>query len=273
MNEARARFAAIVDRSVPRVPLAEAALWIAAEEYPDLDVDAYLDRLDALAEEGRRLISPSALQETVESLNRFVFHDLGFAGDSESYDDPRNSFLNEVLDRRLGIPITLSVVYAEIAARLALPVVGVGFPGHFLVKWVGTPDVLVDPFFGRVVSRDECEERLRSSFGADARLDERLLAPAAPREILARMLRNLKVNYLGRGDQERALGAIDRILLVTPDDASELRDRGLLYLRLECFAAALRDFERYLTLAPTEPMAAEIRARLPELRREAARLQ
>jgi regulator of sirC expression with transglutaminase-like and TPR domain len=270
MNEARVRFAAIVAPSVARIPLAEAALWIAGEEYPELDVDAYLDRLDELAEAARDRLSA---KDRIARFNDFLFRELGFSGNAESYDDPRNSFLNEVLDRRCGIPITLSLVYTEVAGRLGLPVVGVGFPGHFLVKWTLEPEVIVDPFFGKILSRPECEEKLRSSFGAEARLAPDMLAPATAREILVRMLRNLKHNYLGRGDLERALGAVDRILLVSPDEADELRDRGMLYFRQECFAAALRDFERYLMLAPNDPMAAEIRARLPDLRREAARLQ
>jgi regulator of sirC expression with transglutaminase-like and TPR domain len=177
-----------------------------------------------------------------------------------------------VLDRRRGIPISLSLVYTEIGMRLGLPIVGVGFPGHFLVKWLA-PEVLVDAFHGKVISREDCAERLRASFGPEAALDERMLAPASPREILTRWLRNLKHNYLGSGDLARALAAVDRILIIAPDEAPELRDRGILYHRLECYAAALADFERYLALAPNDLMAGEIRSRLPELRREAARLQ
>jgi regulator of sirC expression with transglutaminase-like and TPR domain len=268
---AREHFASVVGTSVARIPLAEAALWIAAEEYPALDVELYLDRLDEIAEAARSRIA--AAVDPIRAFNDYLFGELGFSGNSESYDDPRNSFLNEVLDRRRGIPITLSLIYTEVAGRLGLPVVGVGFPGHFLVKWTVDPEVIVDPFFGKIVSLPDCEERLRSSFGPEARLSPEMLAPATPREILVRMLRNLKHNYLGRGDLERALGAVDRILAVAPDEPDDLRDRGILYFRQECFAAALRDFERYLALAPQDPMAAEIRARLPDLRREAARLQ
>jgi regulator of sirC expression with transglutaminase-like and TPR domain len=272
-SEATKRLTELVRTPGGRIPLAEAALWIAAEEYPALDVAAYLDRLDELAERARARVGPSPSAESLSRFNDFLFRELGFAGNGESYDDPRNSFLNEVIDRRLGIPITLSMIYTEVGARIGLPVVGVGFPGHFLVRWKGERDVLIDPFFGRVITREECASRLRAAHGPEARMDERLLAPATPRETLARMLRNLKVSYLGRGDLERALSAVDRILIVTPEDAGELRDRGILYLRLECFAAALTDLERYLALAPRDPMAEEIRSRLPEVRREAARLQ
>jgi regulator of sirC expression with transglutaminase-like and TPR domain len=273
-SEATTRLAAILRPSGGRIPLAEAALWIAAEEYLALDVEAYLDRLDELAERARPRVAPFPSAERVVRFNHFLFRELGFAGNSDDYNDPRNSFLNEVLDRRVGIPITLALVYTEIGGRIGLPVVGVGFPGHFLVRWVGEQPALIDPFFfGKVVTRDECAERLRAAYGPEASMEERLLAPATPREILARMLRNLKVNYLARGDLSRALSAVDRTLIVTPDDPGELRDRGTLYFRLECFAAALADFERFLELAPRDPMAEGIRSRLPELRREAARLQ
>jgi regulator of sirC expression with transglutaminase-like and TPR domain len=273
MSDARTRFTAIVAPSVPRIPLAEAALWIAAEEYPALDVETYIDRLDEMAEAVRPRLASAGAPETITRFNEFVFGELRFGANDEEYDDPRNSFLNDVIDRRVGIPITLSLVYTELCSRLGLPAVGVGFPGHFLVKWVGPSEVLIDPFYRKVITRAECVERLKSSHGPQARLDEEMLAPATPRQIVVRMLRNLKHNYLGRGDMPRALAAVDRALLVCPDDATELRDRGILYCRLECYAAALRDLERYLVLAPADSLAAQIRERLPELRREAARLQ
>jgi regulator of sirC expression with transglutaminase-like and TPR domain len=272
-SEATKRLAALVRPSDARIPVAEAALWIAAEEYPALDVEEYIDRLDELAERARQRIDPYSPAERIARFNHLLFRELGFAGNRENYDDPRNSFLNEVLDRKVGIPITLALVYTEIGARIGLPVVGVGFPGHYLVRWMGEREALIDPFFGKVITREQCVEKLRSRYGPEAQMDDRMLAPATPRETLARMLRNLKLNYLGVGDLSRALSAVDRILVVTPDDAGELRDRGILYFRLECFGAALGDFERYLALAPHDAMAEEIRARLPELRREAARLQ
>jgi len=272
-SEAAKRFAELTAPGAARIPLAEATLWIAAEEYPELDVEAYLDRIDELADAARRKIFPCAEEDRADRFNEYLFGELGFAGNTESYQDPRNSFLNEVLDRRLGIPISLSVVYTEIGTRIGLPVVGVGFPGHFLVKWLGAREILVDAFHGKVIPREECERRLREGFGPGAVLDERMLAPASSREILTRWLRNLKHNYLGGGDFTRALAAIDRILVVAPDDAGELRDRGILYHRLECYAAALADFERYLALAPNDPLAGEIRSRMPDLRREASRLQ
>ena len=273
MSEARSRFAALVAPGVERIPLAEAILWIAKAEYPDLDVESYVDRFDELAAAARDRISGATVEQRVTRFNDFVFGELGFAGNTGGYADPKNSYLNEVLDRRLGIPISLSVVYSEIGQRLGLPIVGVGFPGHFLAKWTAEPEVLVDPFHRTVITRKECEERLRSNYGPALHFDESMLAPAEPRDVLARWLQNLKQNHLAAGDLERALAAVDRILLVKPDDLAELRDRGLLYLRLECFAPALADLESFLERAPFDPMAAGIRARLPALRESTERLQ
>ncbi len=273
MNDARTRFAELVRPGAERVPLAEATLWIAKEEYPDLDVESYVDRFDELAVQARARVGDAEGPERVARFNEYVFTELGFGGNVDSYADPRNSYLNEVLDRRVGIPISLSLVYTEIATRIALPVVGVGFPGHFLVKWLADDEILVDPFHRKIVTQKDCEQSLRSNYGPAIRFDASMLAAAEPHEILARWLRNLKQNYLAAGDLSRSLAAVDRILLVTPDDVAELRDRGLLYFRLECFAPALADLERFLDRAPYDPMAGEIRALLPNLRESASRLQ
>jgi len=274
MSEARQQFAAAVSRPDDRIDLAEAALLIAREEYPELEVGAYLRRLDELAATARPSVNPdSPAAEQVAQLNRFMFVERGFAGNRDNYYDPRNSYLNEVLDRRTGIPISLSLVYAEVAQRLDLPVYGVSFPGHFLVKYVGTSEIIVDPFFGMVITRQECWQRLHGIYGSKARLEPRMLRPASHREILVRLLSNLKQIYVDTADFDRALACVDRILLLQPDDARELRDRGILYQRLECYAAALRDFERYLRLAPDDKAAALIREGLPDLRRQAAMLQ
>ncbi len=274
MNEARQRFAALVAAPGHRIDVAEAALLIAQEEYPEIDVGAYLRRLDELAAAARaRVQLGSGPSEQIAHLNQFFFVERGFTGNSDNYYDPRNSYLNEVLDRRTGIPISLSVVYSEVAQRLDLPVYGVSFPGHFLVKYVGDPEIIIDPFFGTVITRQECAQRLHGIYGAKARFEPRLLHPASPREILVRLLSNLKQIYVDTADFDRALGCVDRILLLEPDQPRELRDRGILYQRLECFAAALRDFERYLQLAPDDEAAALIRETLPDLQRQAALLQ
>ena len=257
------------------INLAEAALLIAKEEYGGLDIDAYLGVLDELARSAANhvggLKKPS---EQIDAFNRFFFIQQGFRGNRDNYYDPANSYLNHVLDRRTGIPITLAVAYTEIGQRLGIPVFGVGFPGHFLVKHVGAVDeILVDPFFGTRLSQEQCEERLRTMYGPSARLEPSLLRPAAPKEILLRILRNLKSVYTQREDWIRTLACLERILLLIPDDPTELRDRGLTYHRLECFGPALADLERYLEVAPAEdPGLATVRSLIPPLQRAVRQL-
>jgi len=267
----RERFAALVTLPDERIDLAEAALLIAAEAYPGLDVPRYIGMLDDLAAaDGAATTGDDATR--VRGLLQFLAVRRGFRGNQEDYYDRRNSFLNEVLERRTGIPITLTLVYLEVARRLGLPLVGVGFPGHFLAKHAAVPELIVDPFFGQMLSRRDCEQRLRSVLGEDATLDPSHLRPSTPREILVRMLRNLKQIYLRARELESALGCSERILLVEPELASELRDRGLLYEQLECFAAARADLERFLAMAPDDPTAAVIRQRLIDLGRSGATL-
>jgi regulator of sirC expression with transglutaminase-like and TPR domain len=251
-----------------RIELARSALLIAAEEYPGLDVARYLARLDELAREvAPRLRAAHGAAERVAVLNRFLFFERGFAGNREHYEDPRNSFLNEVLDRCAGIPITLALVYIEVARRAGIDAEGIGFPGHFLVKHGGEPAIVVDCFFGSVLTREECQTRLSAALGADVRLDPALhLRAATSREILARLLGNLKWIYLRTADFGRALACCERILLVSPDAPHELRDRGLVYEKLECFGAAAADLERFLALAPDDETAGAVRERLALLR-------
>ncbi len=274
MTAARARFAHLAGLADERIDLAEAALWIAAEEYPGLDVQHYVSRLAQLAARAHeRLGRVTGAAARVAALNDFLYREEGFAGNRADYYDARNSFLNEVLERRTGIPITLAIVYTWVAARIGLPAQGVGFPGHFLVRIAQPDEILVDPFTGELVSRAECEQRLRATAGEDdLELDPSLLEPTPTRQILARVLRNLKQIWLAREEWQRALGCAERILLVAPDAPLELRDRGLLYARLECFAAAEADLRRFLVLAPDDPSADAVRAQVEELARSAPRL-
>lgn len=270
----RESFVAAIERPEPQIGLAEAALWVAAEEYPDLDVPAYLARLDDMARDVRpRVLAAGSLGERAERLNDYLFRERGFGGNRDHYDDPRNSFLNEVIDRGCGLPITLAIVYVEVGRRLGLPVSGVGFPGHFLVKLDGDAEILIDPFFGCTLSRDDCSQRLRALLGADARLvPEDHLRAAMPREIIARLLTNLKQLYARDGDWPRTLACCDRLLLLLPDAPSELRDRAITYEQLQCFAAAASDVERLLEVAPASDDAAALRARLVALRQSAGPL-
>jgi regulator of sirC expression with transglutaminase-like and TPR domain len=255
-SPARARFAELVAR--PVIPLAEAALAVAAEEYPGLDAAGHLATLDALAAAvSGRLPRPHTTADTLRALRAVLFEEAGFRGNAESYYDPRNSFLNEVLERKLGIPITLSIVYIEVARRAGLAVEGVGFPGHFLVRCdVGQRPVFIDPFHGgEVLPADDCLARLR---GRGLEVDPRHLEPVGPRAILSRLLHNLKRIYVEASDDVRALWVVDRLLLLSPDDAAERRDHGLVCARLGNVAAARRDLEAYLAAAPAADDRAEI---------------
>jgi len=269
----RERFAAAVSVADDAVDLAEAALLIAAEVYPALDLAHYLRALDDLAAAAEpTLRGAGADTDRLRRLVHFLAVESRFRGNQDDYYDRRNSFLNEVLDRRVGIPITLALVYMEVARRLDLPLVGVGFPGHFLAKHPGPPEIVIDPFFGKILGPRDCEQRLRAVLGEDARLDPAHLRAATPREILVRLLRNLKQIHLQARELEAALACSERILLVVPELPQELRDRGLLYAQLECFAAARADLERFLALAPNDPSAAAVRQRLIDLGRSGATL-
>jgi len=273
-----ARWREIAAAPDERVDLAEAALVVAGPEYPNLDVAAYLSVIEAMGTKLRaRLRADMAPAERILALNRYLFEELGFSGNAAEYYDARNSFLNEVLDRRLGIPITLSVVYLEIGRRVGLPLQGVAFPGHFLVKCaVRDGAIVLDPYGkGASLSLDDVCARLRTQRnGIDPDPDQirMLLTAASSKDILARMLRNLKGIYLKQRDFARAVTAIDRIIALAPQAAGEYRDRGRVYLELECFRAALADFRSYLLLKPDAEDAVIVRQKAAELQHLSARL-
>ena len=269
MTSLRDRFAAVV-RCDAGGELARGALEIARIAYPDLEPDVYLARLDELAAGARMNTSAGMPPDAVAlAVGEHLFRTCGFLGNTDDYYDPRNSFLNQVLDRRRGIPISLSVVFIEVSRRLGLDVEGVGFPGHFLVRVSGEHGaLLLDPFFGgRPVNDDELIERLRAMPGGrhvHALPPDAVRAASTP-EVLARMLRNLLRVYVDRSDLPRALAAVDLILVLAPDSPDELRTRAALYERLDCAAAALTDLRRYLELAPAAPDADDVRTRLLRL--------
>ncbi|MEK7733840.1 MAG: transglutaminase-like domain-containing protein [Pseudomonadota bacterium] len=257
--------------------LAEAALLLAKDEYPGLDVDAYLARLDELATRVRvRLPEGANIEDTLVTMNQILFDELGFAGNVDDYYDPRNSFLNDVLDRKLGIPITLSILYMDIASRLGLELEGVSFPGHFLVKFsTEEGDVVLDPFSGGTpLTEEDLVERLEEASGNEMigglSLNE-LLEATDKRDILVRMLRNLKGIYLRRQRHDKALTALHRILQIAPDQIEELRERGELHERLECYRAARDDYRRYLERANATINVVPVRTRLIEVERQLAR--
>jgi regulator of sirC expression with transglutaminase-like and TPR domain len=231
---ARERFAACLAWPDGAIDVAEAALWIAAEARPALDVDAYRARLAALAERAAAQL-PATGDPAVRAaaLARFLHDDAGLRGNEPGYYEPENSYLCDVLDRGLGIPITLAIVYVDVARRLGLDAAGVGFPGHFLVRVAcGGARLLIDPFTGRPLDLRDCQALLARAAGPDARLAPAMLADATPREILARVLRNLKHAHLERGEIQRALACSERLLLVFPDDADERTACALLRARL-----------------------------------------
>jgi len=272
------RWNEIIAAPEEEINLAEAALLIAAQEYPGLDVPAYLARIDEIAATlKRRMRADISPTDALMALNRYLFEELGFAGNVADYYDPRNSYLNEVLDRRLGIPITLSLVHVEIGRRIGLAMHGVAFPGHFLVKCsLRNGAVVMDSYArGASLSLEDLQQRLKVLRGGAAPAPDmvaQLLAAAGRKSILARLLRNLKNIYRERGDLARALAAADRIIALEPAVAEEYRERAGIYHDMECFRAALSDFRNYLMLKPSAEDAALVQRRVVELQQIAGRL-
>ena len=263
----------MVARPEDEVDLARASLLVACDEYPQLDLDPYLERLDTMAQAVGTSLGTSA-EAAIAGLNRVLFEEEGFRGNTREYYDPRNSFLNDVLDRRTGIPITLSTVYIAVGRRAGVSVHGVGLPGHFVVRVVTAGgDALVDPFNGgTVLTPQDCQDRLDRIYGGRLRMAADMLAPCPPRAVLARTLRNLKAIYLKADDHTRALRTAELLVLLNPGDMEEVRDRGLVLAALECYALAAADLEAYVQAAPHSPETPPLRARIAELRHKAARL-
>jgi regulator of sirC expression with transglutaminase-like and TPR domain len=233
------------------VDLAKAALLIAATEYPKLDIDHELGVLDSLsAGASQRLGEERSPLFCMNTLSVYLFDEVGFRGNSDDYYDPRNSFLNDVLRRRVGIPITLSLIFVEVGKRLGVPLVGVGMPGHFLLKHRDEEHLFIDSFHrGVLLSEEECSQRLLEVTQASMPWDARLLRPVSNRDFISRMLRNLKGIYLHQEDHTRALKMIDRLIALQPQASLERRDRGLVHYQLGQYAQALDDLQIYLDSA------------------------
>jgi regulator of sirC expression with transglutaminase-like and TPR domain len=269
-TRSRRTFQELVTLPDGAVPLAEAALLLACEEYPQLEISPYLDMLDEMADFVRPKLRPGMSPlDTIEAINEVLFGRVGFRGNTENYNDPRNSFFNDVLERRIGIPITLSAVYLEVARRISFPIFGVGMPGHFLVKYGDrTQEFFLDPFNGgQVLTRDDCEQRFSEMFGNDQEFSERMLAITSPRQMLFRMLNNLKTIYLKAQAYEKSLAMVDMMLLADPEAIEQYRDRGILKVQLRRFDAAVRDFEHYVKGAPKSKDRPQVEEHLKELRR------
>lgn len=266
---ARQEFAREVERPDADIDLARVALLVAREEYVQLPVDRYLVRLDVLAEESRdrlgsELAPPVILTETLTNL----FGVRKLRGNRNHYHDPRNSFLNDVLDRSLGIPLTLGIILLEVGWRLGLPLEGVNFPGHFLVRYRGEAvEFLIDPFHGgKIRLRSEAQKILDRQHGGVVQLDDRHLKTATKQDMIVRLLLNLKGIYHRTRDHARALAAVERILIVRPTAPTQIRDRGYLLARLGRAQEAVTQLETYLTFAPTARDAQRVEALVHELR-------
>jgi regulator of sirC expression with transglutaminase-like and TPR domain len=268
-------FRQAVDQGEAKIDLGRAALTMAAADYPDLAIDVYLARLEQFAADARaRLGAETDVYRTIDVLNNVLFREHGFRGNREDYFDPRNSFLNEVLDRRTGIPISLSVLYMEVAQKIGLPLQGVGFPGHFLVKYTGpNEEIVIDPFSqGEIRSRKNLQTMLNRLYGDKVGFDPDFLAAATKKQILRRMLNNLELIYLRQNDLTKGLSVVERLLVLDPASAVDIRDRGIIYLRLECFKQALEDLQRYISLAPQAEDAEAIRDQIADLTRQVAQI-
>ncbi|MEL1266082.1 SirB1 family protein [Pseudoxanthomonas putridarboris] len=253
------------------VPLLETSLLIARDEYPDLDPDLYDTLAQSYAEHLRHEIDAiEAWPLKMAAINRHLFEELGYTGNHDEYYDPRNSYMNQVFERRLGNPVSLAMVQMEVARRLGVPLDGVSFPGHFLVRLPVDDGLLVmDPFNGgRPLGVDELRERAKPHLGGDIPDDNALLHilnPASHRAILVRTLRNLHGVYAEREEWDRAARSADRVLKLSPDQPEALRDRGLAYLQMDYQSGARHDLARYLHLAPEANDATAVREQLVEI--------
>jgi len=264
----------MVSREDAEINLAEAALLIAAEEYPRLDIELYLARLDHFADLARQRAADSRDPfDVITAMKGTLFEELGFRGNRENYYDPRNSYLNEVIDRRTGIPITLTVVYIEVSKRIGFHVKGVGLPFHFIAKHeMESGDLFIDPFnAGRLLDSAGCDALITEM--SDGKLELRIehLEAVTNKQILTRMLSNLLGVY-SSSDRRRALAAIDRILLINPGSVSHIRERGLLLAAVGDRTAAILELERYLALAADATDVDTIREQIMTIRRSHARL-
>jgi regulator of sirC expression with transglutaminase-like and TPR domain len=264
-----------IDRPDEAIDLGRAALAMAASDYPDLDIARYLLRIDELAvAASARLAGDWNVDQAIAALNGVLFREHGFRGNREDYFDPKNSFLNEVLDRKTGIPISLSVLYMEVGQRIGLALQGIGFPGHFLVKYLGdNEEVVIDPFNqGEIRSRESLESMVYRLYEGKIRFDPSFLEPVTKTQILKRMLNNLKMIYSRGNDFLKLLSVTERLVVLDPASAENIRDRGAVYLKLECFKQALEDFQTYLRLAPLADDASAVREQVASLTQRVAQI-
>jgi regulator of sirC expression with transglutaminase-like and TPR domain len=261
-------FARLLAVPEEELDMAAASFQIACIAYPELAVDDYIQQLDKMGDEvAARLPENADPYRRIEAINHYLYGDLGFAGNDEDYYDPRNSFLNDVIDRGTGIPITLSLVYMEVARRVGLPLVGISMPGHFLVRYAEEDrDIYIDPFDrGVILTRVECADRLKQLFGRESELTDDHLRPVSPRQILVRMLNNLRSIYIQKEDWARALSVVEWTQVVRPEDALLCREIGALCFHLGERKRAGEAWGEYLLRVPDAPDSEAIRAALASL--------
>ena len=268
-------FRQAVDRSEDQIDLGRAALTMVECDYPGLDIDGYLAKIDRIASAvNRRLGDDAGVYRVIAALNHVLFQELGFRGNQAHYYDAKNSFLNEVIDRKLGIPISLSLLYMEVGRRLGLDVDGVGFPGHFLVKMRGRDElIIIDPFSaGEIKSHESLEAMFYGLYGGRIVFRADFLEAVTKKQLLTRMLTNLKAIYGNEENLGKSLSVVERLLILDPSSADHLRDRGVIYLKLECFNQARADFEAYLSRKPDADDAGAIREEVVRLARQATQI-
>jgi regulator of sirC expression with transglutaminase-like and TPR domain len=276
MNKVVDHFAALVAPEIPdeKIDLLRAGLTFALPEYPRLDVSCYIGVIDDFAQRVRERRGASEdPAHTIASINAVLFQQEGLAGNQSEFYDPRNSYLNEVLDRKLGIPISLSVIYMEVAQRVGLPVFGVGLPGHFLLKHydLNGNQIFIDPFIaGRLLSPAECQSRLDEVYGGQMPLQPEFLHSVSKRQILTRMLNNVRSIYISQRNFKKALTVINFILAIHPRSPDDLRQRALLRYNEGMLRPAIDDLEEYLRLAPDASDAEEMKQTVLSIRRSIA---
>lgn len=269
-------FTALVRSEVEdeRIDLLRAALTFARMEDPRLDVEHYVRRVDALAKRvAAKIQDPDDPQQMIAALNEVLFYEEVFRGNTVDYYSPRNSFLQHVLDRQLGIPISLALVYMEVARRVQFPLFGVGMPGHFLLKHydVDGRATLIDVFArGSIVTEEDCRQKLNSIYSDQLALQPEFLLPVTRRQMLTRMLNNLRSIYLSQRDFRRAVQVVDLILVIYPRSPEDVKQRAVLRFNLDDYRGALSDFDEYVKMSPDASDAEEIRQTALSLRRSMA---
>jgi len=252
-----------------RIDLIRAALVIARTEYPDLDIEAYASRVTDLSRRVASLAPDLTPQRTLKALNEVLFGEMKLRGNRDDYYDPRNSFLNDVFDRGLGIPITLAIVYMEVARRVGFSLSGVGMPGHFLLKhYSNEGELLIDCFdCGHIVTRQDCQSKLDEIYSGEMKLRPEFLHPISRRQILLRMLNNLKTVYLSTRNFRKALAVSDLVLVLYPRSAEDVKQRALLRYSMNLHKLAGEDLNEYLKISPNASDAEEIKQMTLSIRR------